>query len=173
MLLQKENTSFESQRPRGWPHFLPNIFQASFPYGDSIEWYTKIINITFWNVNEKTRNHKTNWDKYLEMIICINMSIRSQGKQTSQFGMREIIMISAAVLLHTWKNTQYNTQKTNTTKKHLGPRDIRMILAAVPFQMGTSIFSWVPSGPDTVISCKKTKQYFSIFMKQLTIRRRQ
>lgn len=60
-------------------------------------------------------------------------------------------------------NTQYNTQKTNTTKKHLGPRDIRMILAAVPFQMGTSIFSWVPSGPDTVISCKKTKQYFFHF----------
>ena len=165
MLLQKENTSFESQRRvKRWPHSLPYNFQGSFPNGDSIERYTNIINITFWNVNKKTGNHKTNWDKYLEMIICINMSIRSQGKQTSQFGMREIILILAAVLLHTRKNTQYNTQNTNATKnKHLGPRDIRMILAAVPFQMGTSIFSWVPSGPDTVISCKKTKQYIFHF----------
>ena len=29
-----------------------------------------------------------------------------------------------------------------------------MILAAVPFHTGTSIFSWVPSGPETVISFK-------------------
>ena len=32
---------------------------------------------------------------------------------------------------------------------------MRMILAAVPFHTGTSIFSWVPSGPETVISFKK------------------
>ena len=38
---------------------------------------------------------------------------------------------------------------------YLGPRDIRMILAAVPFHTGTSIFSWVPSGPETVISLKE------------------
>ena len=123
MLLQKENTSFESQRRvKRWPHSLPYNFQGSFPNGDSIERYTNIINITFWNVNKKTGNHKTNWDKYLEMIICINMSIRSQGKQTSQFGMREIIMILAALLLHTCKNTQYNTKTTNTTKKTPWPK---------------------------------------------------
>ena len=35
---------------------------------------------------------------------------------------------------------------------NLGPRDMRMMLAAVPFQTGTSIFFWVPSSSEIVIS---------------------
>ena len=34
---------------------------------------------------------------------------------------------------------------------HLGPRDMRTMLAMVPFHTGTSITSCCPSGPDTVI----------------------
>ena len=80
--------------------------------------------------------------------------------------------IGCSAITHEIKYTiQYTKDKCNH-KKYLGPRDIRMILAAVPFQMGTSIFSWVPSGPDTVISCK-INNIFSSLMKQLNMRRRQ